>query len=214
MKAFTITSRDVYNILQSSTIDRHYTELFTKAVSTYDMLLSEYVYTCFCGYLTGYIKLNDLNLDLNEHNRIYDRFVHVAKNMSSRQCDTLIEHNNFYGGFSPPPRDMNVFDYDVLQVNIIDSIIGASDTCLFGKYRAELYDDTYDMLVAHHTALEGSRRIPQMESLIQEEMEAVVALTKFVIEQVEARILNQRSDEPTCYVLFGMHEQNVFVLVH
>lgn len=213
MKAFTITSKDVYNILQTTTSDKHYIELLTNTIKRSGMVLSEYVYSCFRGYLTGYVKLNDLNLEINEHNKVYDRFVSVAKNMSSRECDSLLEHNNFYGNFSTP-RDMSVFDYDVMQVNIIDNLLSAADNCIFGKYRSELYDDMYLMLRDYYIDLQGIHQIPFVENVIREEMEEIVALIKFVIDQLESRILNQRSETSMCYVLFGMHEQNVFVLVH
>lgn len=214
MKAFTITNKDVYNILQSSTIDRYYTELFTKAVSCYNMQLYEHIYTCFCHYLAHYVKLNDLNLDIHEHNRVYDNFACVANGISSRDFDSLIEHNNFYGN-STTPRSMHFFDHDVLQVNIVDSIIGTGDTDLFGKYHSKLYDDTYDMIKTYYSSLEGGNvNVTKMDDTIIEEMEVVVSLIKLVIEQIESRILNQRSETPACYVLFGMQEQNMFVLVH
>lgn len=214
MRAFIIKDSDINSVLESSTIDKYYVDLFRQMVTNNGMLLSEYIYGCFCGYLTGYIRLNDLNLDLAEHNKIYDRFISVVKSSDEHDYGTLIEHNNFYAQAPLPSRHTSTIDFDVMQVNIVESMLASSESYLSGKYRSELYDDVYDLLVGHHTGLEGSRQIPLMENLIREEMEVIVTLVKFTIDQIESRILNQRSECPTCYMLFGMNQGSAFVLIH
>jgi hypothetical protein len=188
MKAFVIGNKEILNILHRSSETRELQTLLKDLLPVIGCTATEYMYNILSMYLMHYTPINDTSLNIEQHNRVYNRFEEAAK---------LLDH----------------CDGDIRSVNHVEALLGSGSVETYGNFNSTIYDDLYQYLSDHHVQLYGNRGVERMQDEMVEQLDAVVELTMYTAKEIESRYLSFHEDERNSNVLFGLKNNQLMVFV-
>lgn len=175
-------------VRRSSETDDH-CELFMGLMRESGCTASIYMYNILSMYMTNYIPLPDAPLSTLEHNQIYSEFERSV-------------------------QGLDMCTIDVLSVSHIDNVHSSMQTGLNNGFCSSMYDDAYRCLADYYGRLHGENFIAEHFSDLNDDLERLIEMTCYTAKEIEACYLDYRSENNQSYVLFGMKENHLVVLVH
>lgn len=171
MRVYRISDRDLTHMLDLSLVDDYKKQFFIEMASLTSNGLARFIHTVFISYAVNYRNLHDVTLTTTEHNRIYDNFTPVAKFLAER--DKLY---NAEGG-------------DIYYVNPAETIVDTIPHITNG-FSPYMYDDFYVLADEMFNNEDCTDILDYANEVnIQEKMESVVEIVKYLVREIETRVL-------------------------
>lgn len=201
VKLFTVTERDIKNIVSRSLMDEESKEHFLNLAAGCHDSLTNYTYGVLTNYADNYQSLVDAPLSVEEYNSIYQRF---------ERLDAFLSSGDTYDGL------------DVRLVYPMDTAVSYACEISDG-FSSFLYDDMYNLMsgieeaeisgTEYDTGEEEDKEYVLANDRIVDRLETVTDMTKYIVSEIESIVLPMRQPEVGVPVFFTMKENNLLIFL-